>query len=31
MINQRYYEKPGGFSYLVDELKKRIGKQKTTS
>lgn len=29
MIDKRYYEKLGGFSYLLGELKKRLGKEQT--
>ncbi len=29
MIDQRYYEKLGGFSYLLSELRKKIGKEQT--
>lgn len=29
MVDKKYYEKPGGFSYLLDELRKRIGRQQT--
>ena len=29
MIDKRYYEKLGGFSYLLSELKKKIGKEQT--
>ena len=29
MVNKRYYEKPGGFSYLLRELRKKIGKEQT--
>ncbi len=29
MINKRYYKKPGGFSYLLRELKKKLGKEQT--
>ena len=29
MVNKRYYEKPGGFSYLLRELMKKIGKEQT--
>jgi len=29
MINKRYYEKLGGFAYVLDELKKKIGGRKT--
>ena len=29
MVNKRYYEKLGGFSYLLGELRKKIGKEQT--
>ena len=29
MVNKRYYEKLGGFSYVLDELRKKIGGQQT--
>ena len=29
MVNKRYYEKLGGFSYLLSELRKKIGKEQT--
>lgn len=29
MINKRYYEKIGGFSYLLSELRKKIGDRQT--
>ena len=29
MIDKRYYEKPGGFSCLLNELRKKIGKEQT--
>ena len=29
MIDKRYYEKLGGFSYLLGELKKKLGKEQT--
>lgn len=29
MINKRYYEKLGGFSYVLGELRKKIGTQQT--
>ena len=29
MVDQRYYEKLGGFSYVLDELRKKIGRQQT--
>ena len=29
MINKRYYEKLGGFAYVLDELKKKIGSRQT--
>ena len=29
MVNKRYYEKLGGFSYLLSELRKKIGTQQT--
>ena len=29
MIDKRYYEKLGGFSYLLSELKKKLGKERT--
>jgi len=29
MINKRYYKKLGGFSYLLGELNKKIGKEQT--
>lgn len=29
MIDKRYYEKLGGFSYLLSGLKKKIGKEQT--
>ena len=29
MVNKRYYEKLGGFSYVLDELRKKIGEQQT--
>ncbi len=29
MINKKYYKKLGGFSYLLDEVKKKIGKEQT--
>ncbi|HBJ19195.1 MAG TPA: hypothetical protein DDY70_05620 [Clostridiales bacterium] len=28
-IRKRYYEKLGGFSYLLDELGKKIGREET--
>ena len=28
-INKRYYEKLDGFSYVLDELRKKIGTQQT--
>ena len=29
MVNKRYYEKLDGFSYVLDELRKELGKQQT--
>ena len=29
MVDKRYYEKLGGFSYLLGELRKKIGGQQT--
>lgn len=29
MVNKKYYEKLGGFSYVLDELRKKIGSQQT--
>ena len=29
MVDKRYYEKLGGFSYVLEELRKKIGKQQT--
>ena len=29
MVNKRYYEKLGGFSYVLGELRKKIGSQQT--
>lgn len=29
MVNKRYYEKLGGFSYVLGELRKKIGEQQT--
>lgn len=29
MVNKRYYEKLGGFSYLLGELRKKLGKEQT--
>lgn len=29
MIGKRYYEKLGGFSYLLDELRKKLGEEQT--
>ncbi len=29
MINKKYYKKLGGFSYLLGELKKKLGKEQT--
>lgn len=29
MIDNRYYEKLGGFSYLLSELRKTLGKEQT--
>lgn len=29
MVNKRYYEKLGGFSYLLGELRKKISGQQT--
>lgn len=29
MINKRYYEKLDGFSYVLDELRKKLGRQQT--
>ena len=29
MINKKYYEKLGGFSYLLNELRKKTGKEQT--
>ena len=29
MVNKRYYEKLGGFDYVLDELRKRIGSEQT--
>ena len=28
MVDKRYYEKPGGFAYLLDELRKRLGEER---
>ena len=29
MVDKRYYEKLGGFAYLLGELRKKIGKEQT--
>ena len=29
MIDKRYYEKPGGFSYVLGELRKKLSRQQT--
>ena len=29
MVDKRYYEKLGGFSYLLGELRKRLGEERT--
>lgn len=29
MVNRRYYEKLGGFAYVLDELKTKIGSRQT--
>ena len=29
MVDQRYYEKLGGFSYLLGELRGKLGKEQT--
>ena len=29
MVDKRYYEKLGGFSYLLGELRKKLGKEQT--
>ncbi len=29
MIDKKYYKKLGGFSYLLDEIRKRIGEEQT--
>ena len=29
MIDKRYYEKLGGFAYLLDELRKKLGREQT--
>lgn len=29
MVDKRYYEKLGGFSYVLEELRKKIGEQPT--
>lgn len=29
MVDKKYYEKLGGFSYVLDELRKKIGKKQT--
>ena len=29
MIDKRYYEKPGGFSYVLGKLRKKLGRQQT--
>lgn len=29
MVDQRYYEKLGGFSYVLGELKKKLGRPQT--
>ena len=29
MIGKRYYEKLGGFSYLLGELRKKLGEEQT--
>ena len=29
MVDKRYYEKLGGFSYLLDELRKKLGREQT--
>ena len=29
MVDKRYYEKLGGFSYVLEELRKKIGRQQT--
>lgn len=31
MVNKKYYEKLGGFSYLLSELRKKLGKEQTDS
>lgn len=29
MIDKKYYKRLGGFSYLLDEIRKKIGKEQT--
>ena len=29
MVDKRYYEKLGGFSYLLGELRRKLGKEQT--
>ena len=29
MLNKRYYKKPGGFFYLLSELRKKLGEEHT--
>ena len=29
MVTKRYYEKLGGFSYLLSELRKKLGREQT--
>lgn len=29
MIDKRYYEKLGGFAYLLGELRKKLGREQT--
>ena len=29
MIDKRYYEKLGGFTYLLGELRKKLGREQT--
>lgn len=31
MVNKKYYEKLGGFSYLLSKLRKKLGKEQTDS
>lgn len=29
MVNKKYYERPGGFSYLLNELREKNGRERT--